>query len=404
MRLIRLPVNGLSGSDVGHTPQSATDAAADRGEASDRPPGAAPKPSQDANLGQSAPAESKSFAPPPQPAAAREPQEPREPRESQESQESQESREPQESPGRAARLGVLSIHFEGGRCRVNCPFCYLGKRAGTALPPPLGETGDGAFEALVAAAIAELSYSEVAVALSEPVEPVLPVLLRLAEAAARRGRPMALTTTIAVAMALPAAVLSRFARLNLSVDPFKGQLAGPAGQVAAAEVQAVLAAVRARARLEHVLIVTLSTPRFAQQLWGGLLGELLALDGVDRVALNALKPPPPWCDRAFWLQALHRIRPLLREHLDRRLFLDCYVAARILGLGGCPARPDLSPASAEESRLVKLGRGATPSGAAVAFRSCVYQPAADFVVRSSADLQHRLHDFTAPATCPFPID
>lgn len=378
MRRIRLPVNGLCSSDVGHTPQSATDLEADRGKLGERIPGEAPRPSEDASLG-GAPAEPESAAPRlHEPAAARQ--------------------------GGAARLGVLSIHFEGGRCRVSCPFCYLGKRAGTALPPPLGETGDGTFLALVTAAIEELPYSEVAVALSEPVEPALPVLMRLAAAAARRGRPMALTTTIAVAMALPAAVLGLFARLNLSVDPFKGQLEGPAGQVAAAEVQAVLAAVRARARLEHVLIVTLSTPRFAQQLWGGLLGELLALPAVDRVALNALKPPPPWCDRAFWLQALHRIRPLLREHLDRRLFLDCYVAARILGLGGCPARPDLSPASAEESHLIQLGRGANPIGAAVAFRACVYQPAADFVVRSSADLQHRLHDFTAPARCPFPID
>lgn len=378
MRRIRLPVNGLCSSDVGHAPQSATDVEADRGKLGDRIPGDAPRASEDASLG-SAPAEPQSAEPRlREPAAAQE--------------------------GGAARLGVLSIHFEGGRCRVNCPFCYLGKRAGTALPPPLGETGDGTFLALVTAAIEELPYSEVAVALSEPVEPALPALLRLAAAAARRARPMALTTTIAVAMALPAAVLGLFARLNLSVDPFKGQLEGPAGQVAAAEVQAVLAAVRARARLEHVLIVTLSTPRFAQQLWGGLLGELLALPAVDRVALNALKPPPPWCDRAFWMQALHRIRPLLREHLDRRLFLDCYVAARILGLGGCPARPDLSPASAEESRLIQLGRGANPTGAAVAFRACVYQPAADFVVRSSAELQHRLHDFTAPASCPFPID
>ena len=228
MRLIRLPVNGLSGSDVGQTPQSATDAAADRGEASDRPPGDAPKPSQDANLGQGAP--------------------------------------PRELPGGAARLGVLSIHFEGGRCRVNCPFCYLGKRAGTALPPPLGETGDGAFEALIAAAIAELPYSEVAVALSEPVEPVLPVLRRLAEAGARRGRAVALTTTIAVAMALPEAVLSRFARLNLSIDPFKGQLAGPAGQVAAAEVQEVLAGERGRARVGLGLIAPLSRPRTAPTL------------------------------------------------------------------------------------------------------------------------------------------
>ena len=189
---------------------------ADRGKLGDRIAGAAPRTSEDASLGGSAPAEPESAAP--------------------------RLREPVTAPeGGAARLGVLSIHFEGGRCRVNCPFCYLGKRAGTALPPPLGETGDGTFLALVTAAVEELPYSEVAVALSEPVEPALPVVMRLAAAAARRARPMALTTTIAVAMALPAAVLGLFARLNLSVDPFKGQLEGPGGQVAAAEVQAVLA-------------------------------------------------------------------------------------------------------------------------------------------------------------------
>ena len=298
------------------------------------------------------------------------------------------------SPAHSAGLGVLSIHFEGGRCRVNCPFCYLGKRAGT---PNVGFD-----EELVAAAIAELPYREVAVALSEPVEPVLPLLMRLASLANQRHKPVALTTTMAVAMALPEEVLARIQRINLSVDPFKGQLAGPGGQVEPDEVAAVLKAVRARAQIEHVLIVTLSTPRFAEQLFAGRLAELLLIPEVDRVALNALKPPPPWCDRAFWLGALHRLRPLLREHLDRRLFLDCYVAARILGIGGCPARPDLSPASVEESGYRQLGRAA-PAGGAVAFRSCVYQPAADFIVRDSRDLQARLVGFTPPEVCPFPI-
>ena len=333
-----------------------------------------------------------------------------------------------------AGLGVLSIHFEGGRCRVSCPFCYLGRRTGTAGPPPLG-AAEGPYEEVLRGAIAELPYREVAIALSEPVEPVLPALQRLAAAAARRGRPVALTTTIAVAMALPAATLGLMQRLNLSIDSWKGQWKDQAqdlsqglaqgqsqdqldqgpqtrphrltGEVAAAEVAQVLAAVRARARLEHVLIVTLSTPRFAEQLWAGLLGELLALPEVDRVALNALKPPPPWCDRRFWLQALHRIRPLLGEHLDRRLFLDCYVAARILGLGGCPARPDLSPASAQEAGYLQIGKKTGPlsAGGAAAFRACVYQPAADFVIDSgSGDLAARLRGFTPPAACPFPID
>ena len=59
-----------------------------------------------------------------------------------------------------------------------------------------------------------------------------------------------------------------------------------------------------------------------------------------------------------------------RERSRRRLFLDCYVAARILGLGGCPARADLSPAAP----------------AAAAFRSCVYQPAPDFVAADALTL------------------
>jgi hypothetical protein len=320
---------------------------------------------------------------------------PAEPVDRQSNPESNPEKDPEKDPGPG--LGVLSIHFEGGRCRVNCPFCYLGKRAGTPTA--------GLDEALVSAALCELPYREVAVALSEPVEPVLPLLGRLGRIASGRGKTVALTTTMAVAMALPGEVLGHIGRLNLSIDPFKGQVDGPAGQVEPAAVARVLAAVRSRAKLEHVLIVTLQTPRFAEQLWAGLLGELLALPEVDRVALNALKPPPPWCDRAFWLQALHRIRPLLREHLDRRLFLDCYVAARILGLGGCPARPDLSPAPAAEPPLHKLGQAARAASApGTAFRSCVYQPEADFVVHHSEELAARLRGFSPPAVCPFPID
>lgn len=272
---------------------------------------------------------------------------------------------------------------------MNCPFCYLGRRTDSS--------SAGLDEQIATAAVRELPYRELAVALSEPVEPVLPLLGRLCRAAAARGKPIALTTTVAVAMALPAAVLEKVQRLNLSVDPFKGQLDGPAGQVGAADIAAALAAVRARARLEHVLIVTLSTPRFAEQLWAGLLAELIALPEVDRVALSALKPPPPWCDRAFWLKALHRIRPLLAEHLDRRLFLDCYVAARILGIGGCPARPDLSPAAAPAPV------NSQADGNAVAFRACVYQAAPDFLIQRGDDLAARLRDFAPPAQCPFPV-
>jgi hypothetical protein len=268
---------------------------------------------------------------------------------------------------------VLSIHFDGGRCRVACPFCYLGQRE--------GEPRTGLPLDLIGDALRRLSYREVAVALSEPVDEVLPALPRLAQAAA--GRLFSVTTTVAVATALPADVLELIGRLNLSVDPFKGP-------VEAARVAGAVAEVRRRTRAEIVLIVTLNTRRFARTLFaGGLLKELIAIPAVDKVALNAVKPPPGWCDRRFWLGALAQIGPLLREHLDRRLFLDCYVAARILHIGGCPARPDLSPDSQD-------GR--------VAFRGCVYQPAPDFTVESGAELAERLVPFEAPAACPFPIE
>ena len=43
-----------------------------------------------------------------------------------------------------------------------------------------------------------------------------------------------------------------------------------------------------------------------------------SLGAVDAVALNALKPPPPFCDRAFWLQALRKLGPLVRFSADMR--------------------------------------------------------------------------------------
>jgi hypothetical protein len=115
---------------------------------------------------------------------------------------------------------------------------------------------------------------------------------------------------------------------------------------------------------------------------GGLLERLVDDPVLDGVALSALKPPPPFCDRAFWLEALGRLSPLLDRALDRRLFLDCYVAARLLRIGGCPARPDLTP---------------TTNG--LEFRSCVYSTAPDATVARVGDLA--LDDFVAPAACPF---
>lgn len=295
--------------------------------------------------------------------------------------------------GKAASLGVLSVHFEGGRCRVRCPFCYLGQRSGAAdEAAPLA----GIDIELVETALRTLSYRELAVTLSEPIEPVLEPLGRLVRVAGERGLLAAVTTTLAVSQQLPDSALAGVGRLNLSVDPWKGQVAAPKGSVDVGDVAAALANLRRRSPAERVLIATLSTQRFAEELLqtDGLLAALLSLPDVDRVALNALKPPPPWCDRAFWLRTTARLGPLLRQHLDRRLFLDCYVAARILGIGDCPARPDLSPVPAAAP-----GSG----GGQVAFRSCVYQPAPDFIAGTSDELATRLRAFAVPAVCPFPI-
>lgn len=312
-----------------------------------------------------------------------------------------------------ARLGVLSLHFEAGRCRVKCPFCYLGQRDGAV--DGSAERGREATTPIVASEgivvmledlLQRLPYRELAITLSEPIEPladrdVLPRLLRLAR---QRSLPAAVTTTLPVALSANPALLADATRLNLSIDPYKGPAAGrllaPVGQVAAADVGQALSQIAQKfPHSERVLIATLSTQRFADQLCEGLLAELLALPSVDRVALNAVKPPPPWCDRAFWLRALHRLRPLLARELDRRLFLDCYVAARILGLGDCPARPDLSPAPAPPPSTLSSG-----SPPALSFRSCVYQAQADFTVHSAEELSERLASFVVPPVCPFPID
>jgi hypothetical protein len=279
--------------------------------------------------------------------------------------------------GKQASLGVLSVHLSGERCRVGCEFCYLGARedAGAA-PPDVG---------LLEAALERLRYDEVAIAVSEPADDARAPVVRLGAVAARRGLPLTITTTMSIAAAAPE-LLDGAARANLSVDPRKGP-------VDARRVSALARALKARRGgrpLDVVLIVSLTTPEFAARLTDGLLAELVDAPDVDKVALNALKPPPPWCDRAFWLHALARLRPLLERALDRRLFLDCYVAARILRLGGCPARADLSPAP-------------SPSGSGVAFRACVYQPAADFVAADADALAARLRGFTPPPVCPFPI-
>jgi hypothetical protein len=185
------------------------------------------------------------------------------------------------------------------------------------------------------------------------------------------------TTTPQLVLARPE-LLRGASRLNLSVDPWK--LPG-ADDGLLVEVTRAAAAAKT-ASVEVVAIATLSTPSFAEALVGGLLARLVEAPGVDAVALNALKPPPPFCDRAFWLDALARLGPLLDRELDKRLFLDCYVAARLLGIGGCPARPDLSP-----------------SGGRIAFRSCVYAPTPDVEIDRIDELD--LSGFVPPAVCPF---
>lgn len=320
------------------------------------------------------------------------------------------------APSQPSRLGVLSVHFERGRCRVQCPFCYLGQREGAVEPAQSKAAGlaspmdiglDSATLTLIDDALSRLPYRELAITLSEPIEPLQSsgALRRLVRIARARGLPCAVTTTLSVALSADPTLLAEVTRLNLSIDPFKGpaqgRLQAPVGQVAAADVdQALQQVAETWPQAERVLIATLSTQRFADQLCDGLLAELLALPCVDRVALNAVKPPPSWCDRAFWLRALHRLRPLLAQHLDRRLFLDCYVAARILGLGDCPARPDLSPAPSKESAR---SDATSDRPAQLAFRSCVYQPSADFTSDSADDISQRLQTFVPPAVCPFPI-
>jgi hypothetical protein len=266
-------------------------------------------------------------------------------------------------------LGVLSVHLEGDRCRVGCDFCYLGARS---------DTGPARADLDVLETMVErLDFAELAVAVSNG-RADLAAASRLGAVAKRRGRPLAVTTTLAEAAAVPE-LLDHAARANLSVDPHKGA-------ISPARIDALAAALKSRnAALDVVLVVSLTDERFAERLIaGGLLAELVDLPAVDKVALNALKPPPPWCDRAFFMRALAALRPLLARALDKRLFLDCWVAARLLHLGGCPARPDLSPATG-----------------GVAFRACVYQPSPDLVVRDADALTAHLRGFTAPEVCPF---
>jgi hypothetical protein len=268
----------------------------------------------------------------------------------------------------STNLGTLGFHFDGRPCRVGCSYCYLGARPGSEdleLAP-----------SLAAEIVASAPARDVAVAISEPAEKWRAGLEAVAAAAAVRGLPLAITTTLAVALRDPW-VHASASRLTISVDPEKGTVDTERLVDAAARLR--------RPGLEIVALVSLTSPAFCERLAGGILADLLDGDApiFDVIGLNGLKPPPPWCDRAFWLRFLGSIRPLLDRHLNRRLHLDCYVNARILGLGACPAKPD-----------VTAGRE---------FRACVYQAKADYTFVDAADLTRRTRDYVPPASCPFPI-
>jgi hypothetical protein len=267
---------------------------------------------------------------------------------------------------RVAPLGTLGFHLDGRPCHVGCDFCYLGARPAArekSLEP-----------SLAAAVVARAQARDVAVAVSEPASRWREGIQAIVAAARARGLPVAITTTADVVASDPW-VVEDVSRLTISVDPAKGQ-------VDSARITAIARAI-ARPGLEIVALASLASPSFCARLADGLLAELVASPSLHGVALNGLKPPPPWCDRAFWLAFLARIRPLLDAQLGRRLHLDCYVAARILGLSDCPAKPD-----------VAAGRE---------FRACVYQARADFVFDDADDLARRLADYRAPARCPFAI-
>ncbi len=268
----------------------------------------------------------------------------------------------------ATRLGTLGFHLDGRACRVGCAYCYLGGRA------PSGERA--LLPTLAAEIVASAPAREIAVAISEPARRWREGLEAISAGARARGLPLSVTTTADVVTSDPW-VVDAADRLTISVDPAKGERA-----VDVATIARVLAAA-SRPGLEIVALVSLVSPAFCDEIAGGLLEELLATPSIDAVGLNGLKPPPPWCDTRFWLRFLSRIRPLLDAHLQRRLHLDCYVNARILGLGGCPAKPD-----------VTAGRE---------FRACVYQRAPDFVFSDAADLAARIASYQAPAVCPFEI-
>lgn len=270
-------------------------------------------------------------------------------------------------------LGTLGFHLDGRPCRVGCEFCYLGARTPDPVRGPVLErTLD---PVLLRELVLGVRTQEIAVAVSEPARRWRRGLAAIVQAAQERRLPVAITTTAAVVAADPW-ILDGAARLSVSIDPAKGNRG-----VDIADLAAALSGVPPE--VEVIGLVSLASAEFCEQLASGLLFDLLALPMLSAVALNGIKPPPPWCDHRFWLHFLARIRPLLERHLHRRLHLDCYVNARILGLGPCPAKPDVS-----------AGRE---------FRSCVYQRAPDFVFAHADEFLQRTADYVPPSVCPFVI-
>ena len=171
------------------------------------------------------------------------------------------------------------------------------------------------------------------------------------------------------------------ARLNLSIDSYKGA-AEPA------RIDALAGTLKAaHPALEIVLLATLDTPAFATRLVDeGLLAALVALPSVDKVALNALKPPPPWCDRAFGCARW----PAWSRSWPARSTRACSSTAT-------SPRAFCTSAAARPAPTCRRRRAASPSAA------CVYQPSPDFVAADATSLAARLDGFRAPAACPFTI-
>lgn len=269
----------------------------------------------------------------------------------------------------STRLGTLGFHLDGRPCRVGCEFCYLGARTGAGVPEL-----DRFDAALAADIVGAAPARDVAIAVSEPAGRWRAAVERIAGAARARGLPVAITTTPAV-VASEGWIAAACDRLALSVDSAKGDT--DPRSLAAVAVRLV------RRGLELVAMVTVESPQAADRLARGALAELLAARSIDVVCLNALKPPPVWADRAFWLRFLARLGPLLDANLGRRLHLDCYVGARLLGLGGCPGKLDVA------------------FGGEV--RACVYQQAPSVIIADAADFVRRLVDLGPPGTCPFAV-